>query len=231
MTRHPEVNCWCIRRPKLEGSTRSSDRITRCAAQRETWRKDQCSRTLRCNSWFMRQYEAPIAADLKRSMREKAKLGELTFALSADVSEAHRQVPIHPDDWHLLECQVISGGEVFINTVGTFGIASASYYWSRVAGAVGRLAQYLIGNAATTWHMLVADDYPLECGGAAYRRGLSTFFVPCAVIGVPLSWHKTSGGDVLVWVGFELLLRSRSVGISARRAEWFVRRRSRIRTR
>ena len=30
-----------------------------------------------------------------------------------------------------------------MNTVGTFGIASASYYWSRVAAAVGRLVQYL----------------------------------------------------------------------------------------
>ena len=159
---------------------------------------------------FGDQERAPIAADLKRSMREKAKLDELTFALTADVSEAHRQVPIHPDDLHLLGCQVVSGGEVFINTVGTYGIASASYYWSRVAGAVGRLAQCLIRNAATTWHMLVA-------------RGLLTFFVLCAVLGVPLSWHKTSRGDVLVLVGFELLFRSRCVGISARRAEWFSR--------
>ena len=44
----------------------------------------------------------------------------------------------------------------------------------------------------------------------------------CAVVGVSLSWHKTCGGDTLVWVCFELLLRSRCVGISARRAEWFV---------
>ena len=85
------------------------------------------------------QERVPIAADLKRSMREKARIGELTFALSADVTEAHRQVPIHQDDWHLLGCQVSPGGDVFINTVGTFGIASASYCWSRVAAAVGRL--------------------------------------------------------------------------------------------
>ena len=39
------------------------------------------------------QERAPISADLKRTKREKAKLDELTFALSADVSEAHRQVP------------------------------------------------------------------------------------------------------------------------------------------
>ena len=140
----------------------------------------------------------------------------------ANVTEAHRQVPIHPDDWHFLGCQVKPGGDVFVNTVGTFGVASASYYWSRVAGSVGRLLQYLSGHSSTSWHMLVADDYLLESGGSGYRIGLLLFFVLCAVVGVPLSWHKTCGGDTLVWVGFEILLRSHSVGISSRRAEWFI---------
>ena len=140
------------------------------------------------------QERAPIAADLKRSMREKAKVGELTFALSADVTEAHRQVPTHPDDWHFLGCQVKPGGDVFVNTVGTFGVASASYYWSRVAGSIGRLFQYLSGHSSTSWHMLVAEDYLLESGGPDYRIGLLLFFVLCAVVGIPLSWHKTCGG-------------------------------------
>ena len=135
------------------------------------------------------QERAPIAADLKRSMREKSKVGELTFALSADVTEAHRQVPIRPDDWHSLGCQVSPCGDVFVNTVGTFGIASASYYWSWVAAAIGRLVQYLSAYTSTSWHMLVADDYLLESGGAEYRIGLLLFFVLCAVVGVPLSWR------------------------------------------
>ena len=42
----------------------------------------------------------PVAADLKRVMREEARLGEKTFALTADVAEAHRQIPIHPRHWH-----------------------------------------------------------------------------------------------------------------------------------
>ena len=71
--------------------------------------------------------------------------------------------------------------------------------------------------------MLVADDYLLECGGRFYRRGLVLFFVSCASLGVPLAWHKTAGGDTLIWVGFELLLRPHSIGISERRAEWFAR--------
>ena len=48
-----------------------------------------------------------------------------TFGLTADVKEAHRQVPIHPDDWHLLGCHLERGGEVFVDTVGTFGVFSA----------------------------------------------------------------------------------------------------------
>ena len=84
------------------------------------------------------QERCPFASDIKRVMREKARIGERSFALTADVKEAHRQVPIDPRDWHLLGCQVTPGSSVYINKVGTFGISSASYYWSRVAGALGR---------------------------------------------------------------------------------------------
>ena len=83
-------------------------------------------------------------------MREKAREGLTTFALTADVSEAHRQVPIDERDWNLLGCQVAEGQEVYVNTVGTFGVASASYHWSRVASAIGRLSQYLVGDTAQT---------------------------------------------------------------------------------
>ena len=100
-----------------------------------------------------------------------------------------------------------------MNTVGTFGVASASYYWSQIAGALGRLAPYLAGDSATTWHMLVQD----------YWSAIMSFFVLSAVLGVPLSWHMTVGGDVLAWVWFKLVLKAQNIGISQRRAEWFVR--------
>ena len=71
--------------------------------------------------------------------------------------------------------------------------------------------------------MPVADDFHLETSGAEYRTGLITFFVVCLLLVVPVSWPKTSGGDTLTWVGFEMLHRSYRLGISARRAEWFFR--------
>ena len=52
---------------------------------------------------------APVAADLKHVMREKARQSEKTFALTSDVAKAHRQIPIDPRDWHLLACQVQVG--------------------------------------------------------------------------------------------------------------------------
>ena len=153
-------------------------------------------------------------------MREKVRLGEKTFALTADVAEAHRQIPIHPRDWHLLGCQIEVG--VCINKVGTFGVASASYCWSRTATAIGRLTQYITGRRATTWHQLVADDFHLEASGPDYRAALVSFFVLCSTAGVPLSWGKTAGGDTVTWVGFELLHSTYHLGISARRASWFI---------
>ena len=38
---------------------------------------------------------------------EKSQVEEKTFALTADVSEAHRQIPIAPQDWHLLGCRFL----------------------------------------------------------------------------------------------------------------------------
>ena len=102
-------------------------------------------------------------------------------------------------------------------------MASASYYWSRVASAIGRLCQYIAGAEARTWHLLVADDYHLEAGGPAYREAIMVFLELCSVAGVPLSWSKTAGGDTVSWVGFELLHRTYQLGLTERRAQWFQR--------
>ena len=81
------------------------------------------------------QERSPMSSDIKRAMREKASRGFSTFALTADVKE------VDPRDWPLLGCHVDRGADVFVNTVGTFGITSASCYWARVSSAVGRLTR------------------------------------------------------------------------------------------
>ena len=73
----------------------------------------------------------------KRALREKSAIGKSRFALTADVSEARKQVLIH---------QVQPGSDVFVRAMDTFGVASASFYWSCVARTFGRHSQYLVGN-------------------------------------------------------------------------------------
>ena len=62
------------------------------------------------------QERCPMASDLKRGMREKARRGEKTFALTANVKEAHRQIPVSRRGWRLLGCRVRPSTFVYINT-------------------------------------------------------------------------------------------------------------------
>ena len=61
-----------------------------------------------------------MASDLKRAMREKRRRGERTFALTADVKEPHRQIPVARDDWRLLVCRTQSARSAYrlFRTVG-----------------------------------------------------------------------------------------------------------------
>ena len=139
------------------------------------------------------QERCPMASDLKRAMREKAKRGETTFALTADVKEAHRQIPIAEEDWRLLGCRVRPG---------TFCLHKH-----------GRHVRHLFRLI-----LLVKDWIRRRQFVIGRSAGLITFFVVCSLLGVPFSWPKTSDGDTLTWVGFEMLHRSDWVSQLAERS-------------
>ena len=70
----------------------------------------------------------PVAVDIKRALREQAAYSAANFGLTANVKEAHRLIAVNEQDWKFLGCRAVMGGDVFINKVGTFGIASAAYW-------------------------------------------------------------------------------------------------------
>ena len=81
----------------------------------------------------------------------------------------------------------------------------------------------LVQSCLSTWPVDAVSCFrALEAVGAHHRLALMMFFIVCSVVGAPLSWHKTNGGDTVVWVGLELLHRTRHLGISLRRGEWFT---------
>ena len=57
--------------------------------------------------------------------------------LKMDITKAHRRIKVMRKDWKYIATKV--GDEVFLNTAGAFGIASAQYYWGRMAAALLRL--------------------------------------------------------------------------------------------
>ena len=118
-----------------------------------------------------------------------------------DVKGAHRLIPIAEQDWPLQACRLEEGGEIYVFTVGTFGIASAAYWWSRAGSAVSRLVQYIISNRAATHLLLTADDYLMITTGAGFRPATFTLLLVAALIHLPLSWPKIRGGPGGVGVG------------------------------
>ena len=61
---------------------------------------------------------------------------------------------------------------VWLNTVGTFGVGSARYWWGRAGAALFRLAHYLQGCAHMLWLLLYSDDCWRQRGGST-RTGTS----------------------------------------------------------
>ena len=81
------------------------------------------------------QVKSPTAGEIRALMREKHEMnsGNKQFLLMGDVSKAHRRVKVRKQDWGFQACR-LRPGKVWLNCVGTYGIASAGYWW----GALGR---------------------------------------------------------------------------------------------
>ena len=81
-----------------------------------------------------------LAADVAWVVRQACERRETPFAITADVSAAHRLALIRERDWFLIACRAEEGSPtVFVNKVGTFGVSSASLWWSRLFGIIGRV--------------------------------------------------------------------------------------------
>ena len=167
--------------------------------------------------------ETPAAADIKRVLREAARGGLQFRGLVVDVKGAHCLILVARSDWKYQCFQLPGSDDVYLNTVGTFGIRSASYWWSRAGSALVRLAYYVVGDRASYWNMLVADDMGILAAGHGMRPALTIVLILAACLDVPLSWLKIKGGETLLWVGYEILLAEFRAGISATRAAWDAR--------
>ena len=163
------------------------------------------------------QQEVPSAGDLKQAMRE---LDGATFVFAADVKRAHRLVKVCEQDWGYQACRVSEqDGKVWLNCVGSFGIASAAIHWARLMCSVQRATIHLIG-PKLLFMLSYVDDILWLAKGKEAKEAIAVVLLFLVAIGHPFSWCKCKGGLSTDWVGYNVDLRTRSVGISAKRARW-----------
>ena len=91
---------------------------------------------------------------------------------------------------------------MWLNTVGTYGIGSAAYYWARFGAAVlVRLLHYIAGEDGSLEVLLYVDDFlllPFDAQGVVLSGALIFLLV---ALGAPLRWDKCRGGERVDWIG------------------------------
>ncbi len=167
------------------------------------------------------QDRCPVAGDVRRVQREQS-LSRPAVGLALDVREAHRLPRVHPDDWKHQGCRSSLTSDLFVFVVGCFGVSSAAYWWARLGGAIIRAVHLLALPSDELWILLMADDVKAESTGEHPKRAVILVVLILVVLGVPLSWQKSQGGDVIRWIGYEVHLATLSLGITERRAAWCV---------
>ena len=153
----------------------------------------------------------------------EASGGGARVSVLYDVARAHKLIPIREEDWGYQAFQ-LPGEEhkdkVFVHTRGTFGIASAAYWWQRLAAGIVRLCHRLGGKALGLLHLLFADDGWLVSYGEFFWRRVLFWFFCLDLIEVPISWKKVRGGVVVHWIGYQLDVQSFEKGISSKKVKW-----------
>ena len=73
----------------------------------------------------------------------------------ADVTKAHRRIKVPLCEWRYQVAQL--GDEWWVNTVGTYGMASAQLYWGRMAAILLRIAYAVFPEV--DWCFVFVDDF------------------------------------------------------------------------
>lgn len=169
------------------------------------------------------QLEFPTPAELARVMEvSREQDWGVVLAIAADIMKAHRRFLHDERDHGYLCCRADSHSKVvWVNRVGTFGVACAALHFGRLAGAVFRAVMRIL-KQQPCFQLLFADDLKWIVGGPSKYLDLWTLIVSWIMVGTPFSWKKFRGGLELDYVGFWTDYTRFRVGLSEKRASWVI---------
>ena len=156
--------------------------------------------------------------------RAVVELGRGCFLIKLDVEAAYKQVPVRPEDWHLLGFEF--DGQLYYERVLPFGLRSSCRLWELFAAALHFLCEKLPCKVRFRVVHYV-DDFlfvvepvsgpPPDAAAAALMRGATAL---CEQLGVPMATGpgKVEGPTTcLVFLGLELDTVALEVRLSAGR--------------
>ena len=160
----------------------------------------------------------------KRALLEEYEEEHLTvLSLVGDFAKAHRRFKYRREEQGFLACKAASRSEVvYVNQVGTFGIASTPYWWARLSAALMRAVYWVLGPSFPNDMLLYADDLEVLTVGRVGRIGGVLAFSFMAALGAPFKWSKQRGGLITEWIGLTTDYKLYAMGISQRRSAWIV---------
>ena len=139
--------------------------------------------------------ENPGPCELAATMETSQEASEhVVFGLNADVAKAHRRVLVKETDWGVQACRTSSKSSViWLNKTGTFGVASAAFWWSRLMGLLGRFA-FNLTEQDWLFVLVFVDDLHLAAGGQNRWLSIWRFIVALELVGMPFP-TRNSGED------------------------------------
>ena len=167
--------------------------------------------------------EFPSPSELAHIMEHFQQSGAgVVLSIAADIQKAHRRFLHVEEDHGLLGCRASSSSStIWINRVGTFGVACAALHFGRLASAIFRMAARLL-KRQPCFQLLFADDLKLVVSGDNKYLDLWTLITAWLLVGTPFSWKKFRGGVALDYVGFWTDYSRFELGLSEKRALWVI---------
>ena len=153
------------------------------------------------NKWIRRnQREKTTAPTLHDAMTALHHCPPDTILLKLDITKAHRRIKLLLKDWKYISAQL--GEEVWLNTVGTYGVASAQYYWGRMAALILRITYHTIPDVL--WAFVYVDDFLFLLHPTTPNNTTATIILLYMALGIPISWKKSTLGQINHWLGYHI---------------------------
>ena len=147
----------------------------------------------------------PHVLDFVNDARDLSQLSRVKDLqrFGTDISDAFHQVPLRPDEWRFTAASF--QGVFYVFKVLVFGSASAPTVWGRFASFAGRSTSAICSHMGIRMQMYVDDPVFMAVGPMpAASRAITVALLWFNILGLPLAWGKSDGGQALTWIGAHL---------------------------